>query len=212
MVMLLTSCSKSNDAAIKAVDFSQYYIAGHYSHNLSSTLTNIPLPYAIIFKSGSECTFVDAVFGINNGSYNYSNGHLLMNFTNNLVVSFDFTLVNNQITTVAADGLGLLNYNLEKVPATNAFANGEFSGTVTSPGTVALAYVAFSADEYSIGLSGYKTPNMAYTLQNNGVATAVLNGNSSVFVYDNGAVMMLNYIPPAAVNAPSDYQYGTLTK
>jgi hypothetical protein len=209
--MLLTACGK-NDATVNATDFSQYYIAGHYNYNLSPTLTNVPVPYAIIFKSSSECAFVDAVFGVNNGSYTYAKGHLVMNFTNNLVANFDFTMANNQITTVSADGLGLLTYNLEKIPATNAFTNGEYTGTVTSPGTVALAYVAFSASQYSIGLSSFKTPNMAYTLQNNAVATAVLNKNSSVFVYDNGAVMMLNYIPPAVVNGLSDYQYGTLTK
>ncbi len=171
--MLLTACGKSNNAAVNATDFTQYYIAGHYSQNLSPTLTNVPVPYAIIFKSKSECAFVDAVFGVNNGSYTYANDHLIMNFTNNFVVNFDFTLANNQITQVVADGLGLLTYNLEKTPATNAFANGQYTGTTNSPGSVALAYVAFSASQYSIGLSGYKTPNMAYTLQNNAVATAL---------------------------------------
>jgi hypothetical protein len=209
--MLFTACSKNNDTAVSPTDFTQYYIAGHYSQNLTPTLT-APLPYAIIFKSKTECAFVDAVFGVNTGSYTINNGHLVINFISNLVANFDFTLVNNQISGVIADGLGLLTYNLETIPAINAFTNGKYTGTVTSPGTVALAYVTFSASQYSIGLSAYKTPNMAYILQNNAVATAVLNENSSVFIYDNGAVMMVNYIPPAEVNGPSDYQYGTLTK
>jgi hypothetical protein len=211
VAMLFTACSKKNDTTVNPTDFTQYYIAGHYNQRLASTLT-APLPYAIIFKSKTECTFVDAVFGINSGSYTINNGHLVANFTGNLVANFDFTLVNNQISGVSADGLGLLTYNLETIPADNAFTNGKYTGTVTSPGTVALAYVAFSASQYSIGLSAYKTPNMAYTLQNNAVATALVDKNSSVFIYDNGAVMMVNYIPPSVVNGPSDYQFGTLTK
>jgi hypothetical protein len=209
---LLAACGKSNNAAIKATDFTQYYIAGHYSYNLSPVLTNVPLPYAIVFKSKSECAFVDAVFGVNDGSYTYANGHLIISFTNNLVVNFDFTLANDQITGVAADGLGLLTYNLEKTPAANVFTNGKYTGTVTSPGTIALTYVAFSDSQYSIGLSGYTTPDIGYTLQNNAVATIEKNQASGVFVYDDGAIMMMNYRPPAVVNSPSNYQYGTLTR
>ena len=215
VVMLVTACSKDKNAAPGGTSFTQYYIAGQYSANLSSTATNVPVPYAIIFNSDSKCTFADAVFGVVVGSYTYSNGHLVTNFGEtggSLVATFDFTVTNGTITQASPDGLGLLTYKLEITPATNAFSNGQYTGGVTTVDGTYIAYLSFSDSQFNIGQSGYNTPDIVYTLQNNAVATRVFNNVTSVFVFDNGAVMMMNYIPPAAVNGSSAYEYGTLTK
>ena len=213
LVMLITACSKDKNSG--SPDFTKNYIAGQYSANLSSTASQVPIPYAIIFNAGSTCTFVDAVFGVVNGTYTYTNGHLVTNFgaaSGSLIATFDFTVTNGTITQASTDGLGLLTYKLEITPATNAFSNGQYTGGVTTVNGTYIAYLSFSGSQFNISQSGYNTPDVDYTLQNNAVATRVTIGVGSVFVFDNGAVMMMNYSPPAVVNGSSTYEYGTLTK
>jgi hypothetical protein len=214
-IMLITACGKDQDTASGTASLTQYYIAGQYNYNLSPSVTNVPIPYAIILNTNSACTFVDAIFGVVKGSYTYANGHLITSFgqTMQLVATFDFTIANNTISGASTDGLGLITYKLEKTPASNSFSNNEYTGAVTfTGGQHSFAYLSFSGSQYNIDQTGYNTPDQAYTLQNNAVATTTLNGVNSVFVFDNGAIMMMSYEPPAVVNGGSDYEYGTFTK
>ena len=211
-MVILASCGKKHEVKPPTgTDFSKFYITGIYNGGVSKTDPNLMTFYAIVIKADGKATWIDPMLGQNDGTYAFKDNHLMFTFNGgNLYATLDFTVTNNKITALSADGLDLRSYKLDPTPAVNVFAGHQFNGTFTSNTSSAFDYLTFSATAYNINTSASAAPTAPYSLLNN--AVAVFEKGEGLFVYDNTIVNVFIYQPPLVINGNSLYTYGSFAK
>jgi len=171
VIAALTACSKKDNAPPSRDDFdpTKFYIAGTNPATGSSPGSN----YVFLLRPGGVSTRYNygGVHGPVDGSYTYSNGHLMLNPTGSNVPGsiIDFTIANNAITAVSASWQNFAGSTvLQKIPDADALSGKKFSGWEKFYTT------GFGQRDLNIqfGTDGIMNGFYPFTMLNNGVALA----------------------------------------
>jgi len=168
VLFVFASCKKdkAGEKDGNTIDFTKYYITGEY--DAYGTRNS----YVFTFGALMKASYYSVGQSIS-GSYAYTDGNLSIHQSNN--VTCNYSLSNGVITSSSIPST--ISYYLQKIPDADAFAGKNFKGTVATNGLAngKSCLIKFTSEgKFTVSIDGFgQTGNgAAYTLQNNGVATA----------------------------------------